>query len=1503
MAGSPQLKTKRGNEKKISDLISDVAPKLKGIEGERLRYLVDENPATKEGWREGILINFPEDLYKDFKKLERLFRDEGYEVRIGEHEAGKSGMLSFYMGEDFVEGVTEYTPSTGFGEANAKAQELAAKAAEGAAARYEVPDVKPKRKKPALNRKEKALMEQLEKVTEQVREIYKTQYKTGKDYLKKFISDFEKLQKMLEGGKISTRTKKMVQTALSGANAKFWKKYAENRLSPPKKEETEIPERGEERIVSETPEEMIEYAGGEPLRVESKRQRKKEKELTVSEKAMEWLRRQYKKKTGEDYSKLTERYNLLKGAFDASKGLASQFRLAHQIAENTQAGYEVLKSLEKQFRNKFPDEAKAFTVMLSKIESARDSAFAASKPTITELYAWTGESKVAKKYLDRNKDRIEKMLELVDGDQLADVLDYIDAAVKSQLEGTANPRPTPRVVLDRSTDFPVVRRGLSVLYAAKGLRKPVFKKTKAKRKALKGKSILVDTSFVPELFVKPKKTDILPPADKDGNIFIKYKGRKIYLHPDQKQVIEELLREGKEGYTEIHKPGKRSAQVDAAGADLLVQYLHEKGWTNVELMPWTGGPARAGVHISEVPEGHWDRPVALTPREEVVPKGMREEIAEDRIADEMPTGPVEIEPRTKRFGRVLDRPAERSRFEVQMQKERLEYLANNPETQGTVFFENVGIARNAAKLLRKEFLGRNDLRAVSIQVLQNFWGKTEGAYLRIGELPADAFSRRSETPLSVPVAYKGGNILSKATDRARLQDFLNGKTKKKKIMFRTGRKSKEALEAYLSRIGYPEDSLSSAKITDVEAAALDPRERQLIRGNEIWEVTLTSVPIPPAPKEEGSSVAVRGIRGGDRLQKRRARKYYSSDAYRMRLRGWYGNSEAWLKARLDERSKEAGENKRYSVSHGLQDSSNVYETHSQDHNRLDAGQRAYTVLAAGGQGFASTVLGNDKRRLFWQNGIARVHLTEMNLVERSEGARFSQDVQAEVVKHMLYMHTGSGKMRDKKKAYPENSDQMLAVLSKYRSIDEFADALGNEYAAAAIYDTAMQLTEEALALDLAYMTLSPKEQAKKKEATFDMMWRAYVSLVGFETGQTPSANPEPRQLDKCADSLVNYIAGRGKNNRFKAGGHEYTTLETIVVRYNGKNVLAVPAIDEAGNINPRWMYIVGDRVQKTAPEGYSYWKKTLRDKDKILKVRTKRSWVDSIGPVGLTFKYVWGTNPPELNITEKPPGRKREKRTKRLMVYPEYHGGHGYLAVANDLYWEKVGISFDSRKEDVMPQLDNEVLHLSTISGEMMEGDSKFYIHPPRTRFNADGTEAELVEDYPTFRTYAYSSAYIDFNDGDAVYLFRKAGDKIGSEKFRPANAREYAGMSERELKKEGVFKIRIGTFDRFTHKIDYKEGMKEKFDKYVMGSWAANSEDLRKMTKKEKEEMVGKPNKQRHYYVVESSHTASPARESMEVGSAEDIGVTGRTEEEGGLYVGGNVPDVFIIWTREGEE
>ncbi|MFP3949822.1 MAG: hypothetical protein ACLFUZ_01880 [Candidatus Micrarchaeia archaeon] len=1477
------------------------------LEKERLENLSSQNEGEREEWRKGTFVTFPEEMYADFKKLQNLLEKSGYHVMIGKDMETAEGTLQFCMGTKeqkrngtgYFEDVTEYTPSTGFKEAVSEAR----KAAGEAVARYEVPEIQPKKKKPALNKKEKALMEQLEKVTEHVRDIYKAQYQTGKDYLKTFISDFEKLQKMLEGRKISTRTKRMAKAMLRGANAEFWKKYAENRLRPPKKKKEKELEIPGGTGVSETPQEVVEYAGGEPLRVEG-RERKEEKELAVNEEGMKWIRDQYKNKTGEDYSKLIERYNLLKGAFDASKGLASKYRLAHQIAENTRAGYDVIQSLEKQFKKKFPNQAKAFKVLLSKIESARNSAVAASKPTITELYAWTGNSKVAKKYLDRNKDKIEKMLERVDGDQLADVLDYIDAAVKSQLEGTANPRSTPRIVLDKATDFPVVRRGLSVLYAAKGLRKPVFKKTKAKRKALRGKYILVDTSFVPELFVKPKKTDILPPVDEDGNVFIKYKGRKIYLHPDQKQVIEELLTEGREGYTEIHKPGKRSAQVDAAGADLLVQYLHEKGWTNVELMPWTGGPARAGVHISEVPEGHWDRPVALTPREEGMPERVREEIAEDRVADEMPRGPVEIEPRTKRFGRVLDRPARRSRFEVQMQKERLEYLANNPETQGTVFFENAGIARNAAKLLRKEFLGRNDLRAVSIQVLQNFWGQTEGAYLRIGELPADAFSRRSETPLSVPVAYRGGTILSKAKDRARLQDFLNGKTRKRKIMFRTGRKGKETLEAYLSRIGYPEDNLKSAQITDVEAEALEPMERQTIQGNEIWEVTLSSVPIPPAPKEEGKSVAVRGIRGGDRLQKRRAGKYYGSDAYRMRLRRWYETSAAWLKARLDEQSKEAGQNKKYFVLHGLQDPSNVYETHSQDYNRMDADQRAYTVLAADGQGFASTVLGNDKRRLFWQNGIAGVHLTETNLVERSEGARFSQDVQAKVVEHMLYMHTGSGKMRDKKKAYPEKSDQMLAVLSKYKSIDEFADALGNEYAAAAIYDTAMQLTEEALALDLAYMTLPPREQAKKKEATFDMMWRAYVSLIGFETGQTPSANPEPIQLDKCADALVNYIAGRGKNNRFKAGGHEYTTLETIVVRYNGKNVLAVPAIDEAGNINPKWTYIVGDRVQKTAPEGYSYWKKTLRDKDKILKVRTKRSWVDSIGPVGLTFKYVWGTNPPELNITgKKPPGRKREPRTKRLMVYPEYHGGHGYVAVANDLYWNKVGVSFDSRKEDVMPQLDNEVLHLSTISGEMMEGDSKFYIHPPRTRFNADGTEAELVEDYPTFRTYAYSSAYVDFNDGDAVYLFRKAGDRIGSEKFRPANARRYAGMSERELKKEGVFKIRIGTFDRFTHKIDYKEGMKEKFDKYVMGSWAANSEDLRKMTKKEKEEMVPEVDKSRHYYVVESSHTASPARESMEVGSAEDIGVTGRTEEEGGLYVGGNVPDVFIIWTGEGEE
>ncbi|MBD3390103.1 hypothetical protein GF415_04110 [Candidatus Micrarchaeota archaeon] len=1499
MAGSAKLKTKKSKENKITGLISDIAPKLEGIESERLRYLVDKNPAKRKGWREGILINFPVKMHKDFKKLEKLFRDEGYEVKIGEHEGGNPEMLSFYMGKEFVEGVMEYKPRPGF---SAEGRELAKKAGERVAERYTVPDIKPTKKKTIeLNPKEKALMGQLEKVTEQVRDIYKAQYKAGNDYLKAFISDYGKLQKMLEGKKISARVKEMARNALKGANAEFWKEYAENRLSPPKKEEgLKVPER-KEQVVSKTPQEVIEYAGGKPIRVESERELKKEKELAVSEEAMKWLRSQYKKKTGEDYRKLIERYNLLKGAFDASKGLASKYRLAHQIAENTQAGYDVLKSFEKRFKKKFPSEATAFKVMLSKIESARNTAVAASKPTIRELYAWTGESKVAKKYLERNKDKIEKMLELVDGDQLADVLDYIDAAVKSQLEATANPRPTPRVVLERGTDFPVIRRGLSVLYAAKGLQTPVFKKTKAKRKALKGKYILVDTSFTPELFVKPKKQDILPPADKDGNVFVKYKGRKIYLHPEQKNVIESCLREGTEGYTEIHKPGKLSAQVDAAGADLLVQYLHEKGWTNVELRPWTLGPARAGIHISEVPEDHWDRPIALKPKEEVVPKELREKIAEDRVADEMPAGPIELEPRTKRFGRVLDQPARRSKFEMQMQKERLEYLANNPETQGTVFFENVGIARNAAKLLRKEFIGRNDLRAVSIHILQDFWGQTEGAYLRIGELPENAFSQRSETPLSVPVVYKGGTILSKSADRALLQEFLNGKTRKKQIRFNTGKEGKEALEAYLSRIGYPEDNILSARLTQPEIDALEPREQQLIKGKEIWEITLTSVPIPPAPKEEGKSVAVRGIRGGDKLQKRRARKYYSSDAYRMRLRNWYGTSEAWLKARLDEQSREAGEKKRYFVSHGLQDPSNVYGTHSQDYNRLDADQRAYTVLAAGGQGFASTVLGNDKRRLFWQNGIAKSHLADINLVERPEGARFSQDVQAEVVKHMLYMHTGSGKMRDKKKAYPEDSDQMLAVLSKYKSIDEFADALGNEYAAAAIYDTAMQLTEEALALDLAYMTLSPKEQARKKEATFDMMWRAYVSLVGFETGQTPSANPEPKQLDKCADALVNYLAGRGQNNRFKAGGHEYTTLETIVVRYNGKNVLAVPYIDEAGNIDPKWTYIVGDRVQKTAPEGYSYWKKTLRDKDKMLKVRTKRSWVDSIGPAGLTFKYIWGTNPPELNITEKPP--EREKRTKRLMVYPEYHGGHGYVTVANDLYWNKLGVSFDSSKEDVMPELDNEVLHLSTISGEMMEGESKFYIHPPRTRFNADGTEAELVEDYPTFRTYAYSSAYIDFDSGDAVYLFRKAGDKIGSEKFRPANARRYAEMSDRELKKEGVFKIRIGTFDRFTHKVDYKEGMKEKFDKYVMGSWAANSDDLRKMTKKEKGEMVPEVDKNRHYYVVESSHTASPARESMEVGSAEDIGVTGRMKEEGGLYVGGNVPDVFIIWRGEGEE
>ena len=67
---------------------------------------------------------------------------------------------------------------------------------------------------------------------------------------------------------------------------------------------------------------------------------------------------------------------------------------------------------------------------------------------------------------------------------------------------------------------------------------------------------------------------------------------------------------------------------------------------------------------------------------------------------------------------------------------------------------------------------------------------------------------------------------------------------------------------------------------------------------------------------------------------------------------------------------------------------------------------------------------------------------------------------------------------------------------------------------------------------------------------------------------------------------------------------------------------------------------------------------------------------------------------------------------------------------------------------------------------------------------------------------------------------------------------------------------------------------MEEQFDKYITGSWAANERDLREMNEEDKKAMVEKVDENRHYYVIETSHTTVPAKEKMEALTAAGIHV-----------------------------
>ena|GEM_PF-7060112 len=1498
---SDTVKEKK-EEAKIVELVNKLAPSMEDKdEASALRDLIGKN---KETWRVKSTIWFEDSMRIDFRKLRDFFRKEGYDAKIAYDQESESWAL--YIGKD-AKGIKEKAaPATSpfkeeatspdLEEIKKKLKKAMERPAPIVAAPVEEKPKKPKAKpKPKrFTRKERKIMKLLDSVLEQSKEIHKSQYKVGRDYLEKFIADYAKLQKLFEGKKnISAYTRDYAKVRLMAANVAFWTRYAERRLAPPKpkklkKEAIEIPLRETAPLVQK----------GKP-----------------SEEGMEWISKQYKRKTGIGYDKNRDMYVALKKSYDSAENLASQLRFAQQLADNTYASYKALFSMQKAFKKKFPKEAKVFDAFLARVYSASKAATNASKPTLEGLHAWAGESPVAEAYLDANSAAINKMLETVKGAELAKVLEYVDAAVKSELEGTKNPRPRPRIVLAKGADFRAVRDGLAVLYAAKGLQKPLMKRTKAVRKKLRGKYILVDTS-APELFVKPDTKNILPPADKDGNVFIKYKGRKIYLHPGQKEVIERSLLDGSIGYIEVTKFGKKTTQVDAAGADLLVQYLREKGWTNLETTEWILGRARAGVRTLEVPAGYWDRPVAKRVIKEVAPEKARAKKVGTRIDDELlRTGTFVIkEPKSKRFGRILDKPGVKGdfigAFEVQKQKEQLEAVVNTPGARGVIYFENAGVAMNAAELLRAELLGRNDLRTVSYKLVEDYKPKSprvpRGAYLVVGELSENAFAERADTPLVVPSAYEGEAVLASSADRATLQDFINGKITDEAITFRAGGRNKEALASYLARIGYPPEKVAYSELIKAEVEML-PDEEQLLLEGGVWEITLSSVPMPVSAAEKAKSTARRGIKGGGELQKGRATEYYGSAAYRISLMKWYEGSEVWLKERLEAKAKAEAKKAGVDVSHNLQVSSDVYRTYSQDYRRMDEDQRAYTVIAAGAQGFAYMVLGKDKARLFWQNQIARNHLKLSHIEDTPAGARFAESVQAEVLEHMLYMHSGPGHMRRTDKIYyPERSAQMLATLSKYKTIDDWADAVGNDYASAAVFDGAAQLTNEALALDLDFMMMPPSEQAKKWEATFDLMWRAYAAVVGFETGSRPSANPEPRQLELCATALADYFAGSGENNHFTITDPKtkqeisYKTIEAVVVRWNKKNVLAVPYIDEQGNIDPKQMYIVGERVRRTAPEGYVYYEKVLKPMDDWFRVSTKRSWADSNGGPGLTYRYAWGTNPPELEITEEPIPEPFK------LFSPEPYAPSGYRTVANDVYWEKLGISFvkdpanpgqtaEQRAKAVLSEVAG-VLHLSTISGEITEGETNFFIHPPRTRFSENGREIPVDVNYPTGKTYAYSSAYIDFNNTAVdvpVYAFRKAGKSMDSPKFTPEDARTYADMGEAKRKKKGIFRIRIGTYNRITRKIEFRnDERKEQFGRHVMGSWAGNTEDLRPMTDEEKADMVPKgldPN--RFYYVIESSHTSVPPKTSMEVGSAEDIGALGQLGTKAKVFLGTNVP------------
>ncbi|MCP4647417.1 MAG: hypothetical protein GY852_06735 [bacterium] len=509
---------------------------------------------------------------------------------------------------------------------------------------------------------------------------------------------------------------------------------------------------------------------------------------------------------------------------------------------------------------------------------------------------------------------LEALVHTVPGKQMRNLLDYIETNAYALMKQEDVSRKPLKIFIPRDADAEIVIAGVSLLFMAKGLQPPQFRTAIRKDKD----KLQIRTVGKPQLYVKPMPATFkLPEADSKGDVLIIHNGKSIYLTKAQKDKVETAIREGKAFEITVFKQGKFGKLVDINGAHRLMQYLRERGYSNVGTKPWKGGRANAAVYASATAAGYWERPVSMFAMEvkniKEHPALLKQRTALRAAAEKdamfVESGKYNLQfndsgrkvKGEERYGAIIDsyppylkekpvtegltKEEKRTRLAKQVIRKRLverdfrnvqvkelRRTVNTPGYETWIGYHSSHVAHNAARWLQDKLMARGDPRTVTVHS-RGFRGLPQfRLYYMIVSMPSsNQFANRGAESIAAPEHYRftpegatnahSVNITKNTRERVILEALLNGRAGRSHTFYLDAMTA-NALQSYLQSIGVPMSGENSMVTTEFLTLSEVPKEeRDPILGwqpGEKQAVALT-LTVPPVEYKAPLESRERGL--------------------------------------------------------------------------------------------------------------------------------------------------------------------------------------------------------------------------------------------------------------------------------------------------------------------------------------------------------------------------------------------------------------------------------------------------------------------------------------------------------------------------------------------------------------------------------------------------------------------------------------------------------------------